>query len=272
MDGRPRTGRDRRERVRGMDGLDDHEQQSGRDGGDASRADQSRGSDLHGVLRSCVMSESVVGTGSEPGSESRERRFRLGLVDRDQRHADVAQLLEQAMEGRLIGHQSDDDGRAVTLVSQGHPAEPIGPAAVEVSLQADLVLRRLMAAVSRSAALVHLAPSSVHLPAMSVSPTAGSPRWTGRWGRRLPNRGESDGDSQWSPARREEAEFITAPNGGPAVVHAELRVDALRVGTHRAQPHDQLVGDTGAIKVRGEQPQDIKLPLAERLREALTID
>ena len=71
---------------------------------------------------------------------------------------------------------------------------------------------------------------------------------------------------------REEAEFITAPNGGPAVVHAELRVDALRMGTHRAQPHDQLVGNTGAIKVRGEQPQDIKLPLAERLRESLTID
>ena len=71
---------------------------------------------------------------------------------------------------------------------------------------------------------------------------------------------------------REEAEFFTAPNGGPAVVHAELRVDALRVGTDGAQPHDQLVGDTGAIKVRGEQPQDIKLPLAERLRESLTID
>ena len=71
---------------------------------------------------------------------------------------------------------------------------------------------------------------------------------------------------------REEAEFFTAPNGGPAIVHAELRVDALRVGADGAQPHDQLVGDTGAIKVRGEQPKDIKFPLAERLHEVLAID
>ena len=96
------------ERVGRVDGLDDHEQESGRDGGDASRADQSRGGDLHRVLRSCVMQESVVGYGfGAAGLESRER-FRLGLVDRDQRHADVAQLLEQAMEGRLIGDRSGD--------------------------------------------------------------------------------------------------------------------------------------------------------------------
>ena len=69
-----------------------------------------------------------------------------------------------------------------------------------------------------------------------------------------------------------EAEFLAAPNGGPAAVHAELRVDALRVRADSAQPDDQLVGDTRAIKVGREQPKDIKLPLAERLHEILTID
>ena len=70
---------------------------------------------------------------------------------------------------------------------------------------------------------------------------------------------------------RKEAELFAAPNGSPAVVHTELRVDALRVGPNGAQAHDQLVGDTGAIKVRVEQPKDIKLPFAERLSEALAI-
>ena len=33
--------------------------------------------------------------------------------------------------------------------------------------------------------------------------------------------------------------------------------------------NDQLVRDAWAIKVRGEEPKDIKLPLAERLDQAL---
>ena len=38
----------------------------------------------------------------------------------------------------------------------------------------------------------------------------------------------------------------------------------------RAQPDDQLVGDTGAIKVGGEKVQDIKFSFAERLHQPLT--
>ena len=71
---------------------------------------------------------------------------------------------------------------------------------------------------------------------------------------------------------RNEAEFFAAPNRRSAAVHTELGVDALGVGPDGAQPHDQLVGDTGAIKVGGEKPQDIKFSLAERLHQALTID
>ncbi len=51
------------------------------------------------------------------------------------------------MEGRLVGDRSGEHGRAVARVSQGHPAEPLGPAAVEASLQADLVALRLTALV-----------------------------------------------------------------------------------------------------------------------------
>ena len=82
--------------------------------------------------------------------------------------------------------------------------------------------------------------------------------WGGRWGLLA------------VAASREETEFFAAPNGRPAAVHTELGVDALGVGPDRAQPHDQLVCDTGAIKVGGEKPQDIKLSFAERLHQALT--
>ena len=91
------------------------------------------------------------------------------------------------MQGRLVDDRSDEHGRAVARVSQGHPAEPLGPAAVEASLQADLVTPRLMAVVVRSAALVHLAPSAVHVSAMSASATAEEPKVDGKVGAAHPH-------------------------------------------------------------------------------------
>src|SRR6185312_15205707 len=81
--------------------------------------------------------------------------------------------------------------------------------------------------------------------------------WGERWG------------SLAATAGRQEPEFVAATDGSPASVHSELCVDALRVGSHRAQPHDQLRRDTRAIKVRGQKAQDLEFSSAERLDEAL---
>ena len=87
--------------------------------------------------------------------------------------------------------------------------------------------------------------------------TAPPHRWGGRWGLLAID------------ASRQEAEFFAAPNRCSAAVHTELGVNALRVGADGAQPDDQLVRDAGAIEVGGEKPKDVKLPLAERLDQAL---
>ena len=59
--------------------------------------------------------------------------------DRDQRQAGVADLLEQAVEGGLVGDRAPEDRRTVALVAEAQAVEPGGPAAVEVALEADLV-------------------------------------------------------------------------------------------------------------------------------------
>ena len=63
--------------------------------------------------------------------------------ERDQGDADVAQLLEQAVQRRLVDDRAADDGGAVVLVGEAQPVEPGRPAGSEVSLDPDLVLRRV---------------------------------------------------------------------------------------------------------------------------------
>ena len=69
----------------------------------------------------------------------------LDLRDRDQRQADVAHLLEQAVQRGLVDDRAVDDGGAVALVGEAQPVEPGGPAGVEVPLEADLVPSGLVA-------------------------------------------------------------------------------------------------------------------------------
>src|SRR5580693_6841559 len=64
------------------------------------------------------------------------------VIDRDQRQAQVARFLEQAVERGLVGDRAMDDGGAVAVVGEGQPVEPGGPPGSEVPLEADLVPSR----------------------------------------------------------------------------------------------------------------------------------
>ena len=55
----------------------------------------------------------------------------------------------------------------------------------------------------------------------------------------------------------------------PAVVNVELGVNALGMGTNRAQSDHELAGDLGPREIGLEQPEHFKLTLAERLDERL---
>jgi hypothetical protein len=72
----------------------------------------------------------------------------IDLGDGDQRQAQVAHFLEQAMEGGLIDHEARDDRDAVFL-SEVQVVEPGGPARAEMALQTDLVLSRLETSAGR---------------------------------------------------------------------------------------------------------------------------
>jgi hypothetical protein len=84
----------------------------------------------------------------------------MGLVgldteDRDQRQADIANLLEQAVQGSLIGYRAMDDGGAIAPVGETQPVKPGGPSGIEVPLEADLVSPALLSiGVVRSAHLL----------------------------------------------------------------------------------------------------------------------
>src|SRR5947208_13095108 len=63
--------------------------------------------------------------------------------ERDQRDAEVAQLVEQAVQRCLVGHGAGDDGGAVVVGGEAQSVEPSRPSGPEMSLDADLVLRNV---------------------------------------------------------------------------------------------------------------------------------
>src|SRR5215218_6742601 len=58
-----------------------------------------------------------------------------------------------------------------------------------------------------------------------------------------------------------------AHDGVPSAADVELAVDALDVGLDRVDSHEQLAGDLGVRKQRGQQPQHGPLALGERLQQ-----
>src|SRR5215218_1127027 len=82
-----------------------------------------------------------VGTGCMPTS--------MGLsvwadaADREQLQAQVADLGEQAVQGRLVGDQSGDGGLAGLVAADLQPLKPGRPAGVQHAPDAKLIARRL---------------------------------------------------------------------------------------------------------------------------------
>ncbi len=74
---------------------------------------------VHGVLPVVVWW--VIGAGWAARAVDRD------LGDRDQRQAQVADLLEQAVQRGLVDDRAVEDGGAVALVGEGQPVEPRGP-------------------------------------------------------------------------------------------------------------------------------------------------
>ena len=72
----------------------------------------------------------------------------LGLVswteplDRQQRQAEVANLGEQAVQGRLVGDRPGDQGLAGRIAADLEAVEPAGPVTVEVAVHTELVVGR----------------------------------------------------------------------------------------------------------------------------------
>jgi hypothetical protein len=85
----------------------------------------------------------------------------LDLSDRDERQAQVADFLEQAMQRGLVGYRATDDGGAVVLVGQAQSVKPGSPPGIEVPPEADFVPPRAVMRASRYFA---------HLPSLQLLP------------------------------------------------------------------------------------------------------
>src|SRR3712207_1534559 len=73
---------------------------------------------------------------------------RAEASQRDDRHSQVANAGEQAVQGGLVQGRAAEGGRALNLMREGQPIRPGGPAGIEMALQADLV-RLWLAAPAR---------------------------------------------------------------------------------------------------------------------------
>ena len=80
---------------------------------------------------------------------------RSDLHGRDQRQTDVANLLEETVQGRLVRHMAVDESGAAALVGEAESVEPRSPMSIEMPLEADLVLSGLVTTARRCVRLVH---------------------------------------------------------------------------------------------------------------------
>jgi hypothetical protein len=83
-------------------------------------------------------------------------RVGFNASDRDQRQADVAHPLQQAMQRGLVGYSTMDDRGAIALEAEAQPVKPGGPSRIEVPLEADLVPSGLVAIALYACLSAHL--------------------------------------------------------------------------------------------------------------------
>ena len=65
-------------------------------------------------------------------------------------------------------------------------------------------------------------------------------------------------------------EFFGPADGSPAIVHPQLGVNVLGVGTHGAQRHHEFTGNFRAVQIGSEQPEHFQLTFAQRLDQELS--
>src|SRR5215217_7809421 len=81
---------------------------------------------------------------------------RVDAADRDQRQGQVADLGEQAVEGRLVADRPGDGGLAGLVAVEVQAFEPGRPAAVQDALNADLVAHRRLGGHGAACGPAHL--------------------------------------------------------------------------------------------------------------------
>ena len=74
----------------------------------------------------------------------------------DQWQAEIAHFGKQAMQRGLVDDRAADNGCAVALSAEAQSVEPGGPSGLEVTLQADLVVSRLVTSARRCVCVTHV--------------------------------------------------------------------------------------------------------------------
>ena len=72
------------------------------------------------------------------------RRFGINAHDRKQWQAEITHVPQQAIQRGLIDHRARQDGCSVACVGEAHLIKLVGPAGIQVSLEANLVSSRLV--------------------------------------------------------------------------------------------------------------------------------
>src|SRR6266849_4167416 len=79
-------------------------------------------------------------------------------LDRDDRQAQVSNLVEHAVQGGLVEEQTLEQGGSIAGVGEGQALEPFSPAIIQVPLDADLITSGLVMFHSRCVCFAHRAP------------------------------------------------------------------------------------------------------------------
>ena len=70
----------------------------------------------------------------------------------------------------------------------------------------------------------------------------------------------------------QQIEFFGAADGRPAIVHPQLGVNVMGVGTQGVQRHDEFTGNFWAVQFGSEQPEHFQFTFTQRLDQRLWAD
>jgi hypothetical protein len=87
-------------------------------------------------------------------------------MDRDEQHARITHFSEQAEQCSLVDNPSADQRIAVFIQCEGQAIKPTGPAAIQVSMDANFVLSILVMLLLEWVCSAHIA--SLYLPSKNT--------------------------------------------------------------------------------------------------------